>query len=100
MKVWQDGQAREVAVPLPRFRVRQMPTRAALRDGQTLVLGGWLTEAPAKDQPGEPRSDSLPARKQLLVFVTATIMDPAGNRVHPPDNLPFDPNRVPPQPQP
>jgi type II secretory pathway component GspD/PulD (secretin) len=100
VNVWQDGQVREVAVPLPRFRVRQMQTHAALRDGQTLVLGGLLTEKPVKDQTGEPRPDSRPARKQLLVFVTATIIDPAGNRVHTPDNPPFDPNRVPPQPQP
>jgi beta-lactamase regulating signal transducer with metallopeptidase domain len=100
VNVWQDGQVRELAVPLPRFRVRQMQTKAAVRDGQTLVLGGLLTETPAKDQTGEPRPDSQPARKQLLVFVTATTIDAAGNRVHPSDNLPFDQNRVPSQPLP
>jgi hypothetical protein len=29
------------------------------------------------------------------VFVTATIIDPAGNRVHAPGNLPFPENEVP-----
>lgn len=98
--VWQDGRIREVAVPRPHFRVRQMQSHAALRDGQTLVLGGLPTEIPAEDPTGEPHLDRQPTRKQLLVFVTATIIDPAGNRVHAPDNLPFDPNHVPPQPQP
>ena len=36
-------------------------------------------------------------KKNLIVFITATIIDPAGNRVHSADNQPYDPNRVPPQ---
>jgi len=28
----------------------------------------------------------------LIIFVTPTIVDPAGNRVHPDDSLPYDPN--------
>ncbi|MGH7993568.1 MAG: hypothetical protein ACREDQ_08635 [Limisphaerales bacterium] len=35
--------------------------------------------------------------KQLFVFVTVTIVDPAGNRVHSQDEMPFALNGVPPQ---
>jgi len=33
-----------------------------------------------------------------MIFVTATIVDPAGNRVHSDDDLPFAQNAVPHQP--
>ena len=38
---------------------------------------------------------SLTDKKNLVIFVTPTIIDPAGRRVHDPNNLPFDPNSVP-----
>jgi len=41
----------------------------------------------------------IKTEKQLMVFVTATIVDPAGNRAHSDDNLPFNPTTIPPQPQ-
>ena len=50
----------------------------------------WFADAEKKN------SD---ADKQLLVFVTATIVDPAGNRVHSDDALPFNPSTIPPQPR-
>ena len=34
-----------------------------------------------------------------MIFVTATIVDPAGNRVHSDDELPFNPATIPQQPQ-
>ena len=37
-------------------------------------------------------------RNDILVFVTATIVDPAGNRVHSEDDLPFAQKGIPPQP--
>jgi general secretion pathway protein D len=37
-------------------------------------------------------------KKNLMIFVTPTIVDPAGNRVHSDDELPFAQNAVPPQP--
>jgi hypothetical protein len=33
-----------------------------------------------------------------MIFVTATIIDPAGNRVHSDDELPFAQSTIPPQP--
>ncbi len=38
------------------------------------------------------------AKKNLMIFVTATIVDPAGNRVHSDDELPFAQSAVPAQP--
>jgi hypothetical protein len=34
-------------------------------------------------------------KKNLVIFVTPTIIDPAGNRVFNEDNLPYDPGVVP-----
>ena len=108
--VWQGGKASEVAVPLPRFRVRQMTTQALLWDGQTLVLAGMPVEDSVTMKDKVPVLGDLPVagslfrseskstvKKNLLVFITATIIDPAGNRVHSADNLPYDPTRVPSQ---
>ena len=36
-------------------------------------------------------------KKNLMIFVTATIVDPAGNRVHSDDELPFAQSTIPPQ---
>ncbi len=108
--VWQGGKASEVAVPLPRFRVRQMTTKARIWDGQTLVLAGMPVEDSVTMKDKVPVLGDLPAvgglfrseskgtvKKNLIVFITATIIDPAGNRVHSADNPPYDPARVPPQ---
>src|SRR5580692_9607633 len=37
-------------------------------------------------------------KKNLMIFVTATIVDPAGNRVHSDDELPFAQSAIPEQP--
>ena len=91
-----------VLVPLPIFRVRQINASAVVWDGQTLVLeGGAATyETPGKDKlaAGSPApSVATGTRKRLLIFVTPTIIDPAGNRVHSPEEMPFSKNAVPPQ---
>jgi len=38
-------------------------------------------------------------KKKLMIFVTATIVDPAGNRLHSDDELPFTQNAIPAQPE-
>jgi len=96
--------------PLPRFRIRQVATSAVVWDGQTVVLGGLIAETTTKTREKVPvlgdipflgrlfRSETSDAKKaNLIIFVTPTIIDPAGNRVHSPGNLPYDPNRVPEQ---
>ena len=94
--------------PLPRFRIRQVATTVVVWDGQTVVLGGLIAESVRKVREKVPvlgdipfvgrlfRSESSDSTKaNLVIFVTPTIVDPAGNRVHSPDNLPYDPNRIP-----
>ncbi len=80
VRVWQDGRRKLVARPTPRVRFRRMQGQARVFDGQTLVLVGPVME-----------------NRRLLVFVTPTIVDPAGNRVHSDDQLPSQGNAVPPQ---
>ena len=94
--------------PLPRFRVRQVTTTAIVWDGQTIVLGGLISENVTKSREKVPVLGDIPLlgrlfrsersssdKKNLVIFVTPTIIDPAGNRIHTPDNLPYDPNRLP-----
>ncbi|HMP84175.1 MAG TPA: hypothetical protein PKA41_15870 [Verrucomicrobiota bacterium] len=70
--------------PLPRFRVRQVTTSAAVWDGQTLVLGNFpdqiVTRKPDGSTDTKPFTDNQ--NKQLFVFLTPTLVDSAGNRVH------------------
>lgn len=80
VRVWQDGRRKLVARPTPRVRFRRMQGQARVFDGQTLVLLGPVVE-----------------NRRLLVFVTPTIVDPAGKRVHSDDQLPSQGNAVPPQ---
>jgi type II secretory pathway component GspD/PulD (secretin) len=96
--------------PLPRFRVRQIVTSANVWDGQTVVLGGLIAENVSKTKDKVPvlgdipflgrlfRSErSISEKRNLVVFVTPKLIDPAGNRVHSPESLPYDPNVIPPQ---
>lgn len=96
--------------PLPRFRTRQVATTAIVWDGQTIVLGGLIAESVNKTREKVPVIGDIPLlgrlfrsessrseKKNLVIFVTPTIIDPAGNRVHTPDALPYDPNRIPEQ---
>ncbi len=94
--------------PLPSFRVRQVVTTSVVWDGQTVVLGGLIAENVQKTKDKVPvlgdipflgrlfRSESSHSEKRnLVIFVTPKIIDPAGNRVHTMDNLPYDPNTIP-----
>ena len=38
------------------------------------------------------------SKKNLLVFITPTLIDPAGNRIHSEDEMPFTRDNVPQQP--
>ncbi len=89
-------------LPLPHFRLRQVVTSVTVWDTQTVALGGMLTDSitSTKDQVpllgGLPligtlfRSEStLKTKKNLMIFVTATIVNPDGTRFHSDDELPF-----------
>ncbi len=98
-------------MPLPRFRVRQVTKSAVLWDGQTLVIGGLSATNVMHLKDQVPVLGDLPLvgrafrkesvgtqTKTLLVFVTARLVDPAGNPIHRDDQMPFKPDSIPPQP--
>ena len=89
-------------LPLPHLRLRQVTTSAIVWDGQTVVLGGLITEDVTKVKDKVPVLGDLPlvgrlfrsessatSKKNLVIFVTPTIIDPAGNRFHSEDEMPF-----------
>jgi general secretion pathway protein D len=101
-----------VTVPtvLPRFTVRQVLTTVNIWDNQTVVLGGLISSKTTSMKSKLPIVGDLPLvgklfqsttkqsqKKNLMIFVTATIVDPAGNRMHSDDELPFAQNTIPPQ---
>jgi beta-lactamase regulating signal transducer with metallopeptidase domain len=106
--VYVNGKKKWVIPPQPKFRVCQMCTNVRVRDGQTVVLGGLLSETVNTIKDQVPILGSLPlvgslfrsetkttAKKNLLVFVTPTLIDPAGNLVHAKEQVP---DGIPPQP--
>jgi len=101
----------QLPVILPDFTVRQVITTVNVWDGQTVVLGGLISSQTETEKDKVPVIGDLPllgrlfqsqtktsVKKNLMIFVTATIVDPAGNRVHSDDELPFAQNTIPPQP--
>ena len=104
--------ANVVMVPtiLPDFTVRQVVTTINIWDNQTVVLGGLISAQVQNQKDKVPVLGDLPlvgrlfqsqsktsVKKNLMIFVTATIVDPAGNRVHSDDELPFLQSTIPPQ---
>ena len=104
--------ANVVQVPtiLPRFTVRQVVSTVNIWDNQTVVLGGLISSSVQSTKDKVPVLGDLPllgrlfqsqsktsVKKNLMIFVTATIVDPAGNRVHSDDELPFLQSTIPPQ---
>jgi general secretion pathway protein D len=102
-----------IVVPtvLPRFNVRQVVSTVNVWDGQTVVLGGLLSETVTTIKDQVPMLGDLPlvgrlfrseskstAKKNLLIFVTPLLIDPAGNRLHTDDEMPFAQNAIPAQP--
>ncbi len=101
----------QLPVILPSFTVRQVVTSVNVWDNQTVVIGGLVSSSVLSTKDKVPAIGDLPmvgrlfqsqqkatVKKNLMIFVTATIVDPAGNRVHSDDDLPFAQTSVPPQP--
>lgn len=88
-----DGRKEIVLVPnqpQPIFRKRQIVSNATVKDGHTLVLAGGSSQLfanPTRNlslRPGtKPPTNALPTH--LLIFITPTLIDPAGNRINPPE---------------
>jgi type II secretory pathway component GspD/PulD (secretin) len=90
------GQGMKYPSMRPSFRVRQFPANVNLWNGQTLILGGLPEKYITAGE--EVNDKSKRSDKELLIFITATIVDPAGNRVHNEKDGYFDPMGIPPQP--
>jgi general secretion pathway protein D len=101
----------QAQLPLPHFRVRQVVTSCNVWDGQTVVLGGLISETITKISDKVPVLGDLPivgrlfqsqssdsTKDNLMIFVTPTIIDPAGNRVHNDEDMPFARVSIPAQP--
>ena len=91
-----DGRKEIVTVPdqpLPIFRKLQMVSSAIVRDGQTVVLAGGSEQffANPKRNALLPKGTKIPGntnKTSLLIFVTPTLIDPAGNRINKPEDIP------------
>jgi Flp pilus assembly secretin CpaC/tetratricopeptide (TPR) repeat protein len=96
------GQTLTSVLPLPHFRVRQVTTSVTVWDSQTLVLGGLMTDSVSKVKDQIPMIGDLPlvgrffrsesftkTRKNLMIFVTPTIVNPDGSRYHSNEEMPF-----------
>lgn len=101
----------QLPTSLPLFSIRQVVTTVNIWDNQTIVIGGLISSITASTKDSVPMLGNLPyvgrlfqssakkvSKKNLMIFVTATIVDPAGNRVHSDDELPFAQADIPVQP--
>jgi general secretion pathway protein D len=79
----------------PLFSSRNLTTSVVLWDGQTVVLGGMIREDMQKIDDKIPFLGDIPllgrlfrskvtvrGKRNLLIFVTARLIDPAGNPIH------------------
>jgi general secretion pathway protein D len=75
----------------PVFSVREVTTQVSVYDGQTVVMGGLVREDVQKVQDKVPILGDIPlagrlfrtsadqhVKRNLIMFVTATLLDPAG----------------------
>ena len=83
------GEKNDLPGILPQLRVCQAGAHVNLYDDQTLLLGKFRTAPVGADN--VPKPDT----RELLVFVTVTLVDAAGNRIHSDGDIPFAKNRIP-----
>ncbi|HXR04194.1 MAG TPA: hypothetical protein VN836_05755, partial [Verrucomicrobiae bacterium] len=93
--VTRAGEKFSLPTVLPRLRVQQASTHLRLWDNQTAVL----SNLPANFLVNGKQADGRPEEqdKAVVVFITVTIVDAAGNRVHTDDEMPFAKAGPPPQ---
>jgi Zn-dependent protease with chaperone function len=93
-----DGEKKKTSrqIPLPRFRERETKASMRLQDGQVVMLRGMTSTNIRKKKDKVPVLGDIPLlgrlfrretiekeEKQLLIFVKAFQIDPAGNRLFP-----------------
>ena len=87
----------KTVLPLPLIRTRSMQASAEVYDGQTLVLANPVVSKISRQPNGQSLTNAIPedAGKRLVVFITPTLIDPAGSPIHTPGNEPFPADRIP-----
>ena len=88
-----DGDTLEAEISFPRTSVQSVWTNVIVQDGDTLVLGGLITDRTTKGKEKLPYLADLPVvgfffrgksteinQSSLLIFVTVDIIDPTGAR--------------------
>jgi general secretion pathway protein D len=81
-------------MPQPFFHVRSLSTQISIYDGATVVMGGLITEDLRKVNDKIPVLGDIPllgalfrsksersVKKNLLIFVSAKLVDPAGRLI-------------------
>ena len=102
------GRKIELPVVLAAAKLGRASAHQNLFDGQTLVLFPQPEQVSFYGQ--DPvwaervaefirQAERKNGEKTLVVFITATIVDPADNRIHSDNELPFNPSAIPPQPR-
>jgi general secretion pathway protein D len=89
------GQTFQYNIPQPVFASRNVTTSIVIWDGQTVVMGGLIREDLVKVKDKVPLLGDIPLlgrlfrsegeysqKKNLLIFVTARLVDPAGKPIH------------------
>ncbi|NCD33306.1 MAG: hypothetical protein EOL87_07800 [Spartobacteria bacterium] len=87
-------------MPQPVFSSRNVTTSIVIWDGQTVVMGGLIRESLTTVNDKIPLLGDIPflgrlfrnegeysEKKNLLIFVTARLVDPAGRPIHKKDSL-------------
>lgn len=89
------GQSFTYNIPQPVFASRNVTTSIVIWDGQTVVMGGLIREDLIKVKDKIPVLGDIPLigrlfrsegeyskKKNLLIFVTARLVDPSGKPIH------------------
>ena len=84
----------QLNMPQPFFQIRTLETQISIYDGATVVMGGLITESVEKANDRIPILGDIPfigalfrskaeksVKKNLLIFVTAKLVDPAGRLI-------------------
>ena len=87
-------------MPQPVFTSRNVTTSIVIWDGQTVVMGGLIREELTTIKDKVPVLGDIPVlgrlfrsegeysrKRNLLIFVTARLVDPAGRAIHREGNM-------------
>jgi general secretion pathway protein D len=91
-----DGTTQQLTMEQPFFHTRTLQTTVALYNGATVVMGGMITENRTEVDDKIPLLGDIPIigrlfrsryetseKHNLLIFVTARLVDPAGEPIKP-----------------